>query len=205
MILTINLENVPQDLNINQLLALIKIYFYLNKQDFNYDAKEYLDDLAKLGYLLLTYNDKGDITYIKITTEGLKALKQSYSLVDELTSVSPKPIGDSLVNKLSQEIIELFPKGKKDGKWPFRSSSTVISQRLKLFSSKYKINLSDRYDDIIKATESYVKSFENDKNGMSLLKYFIDKQQSGSLLLDYLEQLDDIEDGDIIGDTNINL
>ena len=140
MFLNINLDKIPKELNLNCYFALIKVYMQLQKAPFNYGALLYVDRLAELGYLDITKDANGIISHVNLKSPANELIRASFNLSEQLqqdTFIKDLEIAD----KLAKEMIELYPKGKKDGKWPFRSSVATIATKLKTFSVKYKISL----------------------------------------------------------------
>lgn len=85
---------------------------------------------------------------------------------------------EELLN-LAKELKSIFPKGKKDGTpYYWSDGAQIIVRRLKLFFRKYGNTYSN--EDIKKAAENYVKSFNGDYRFMRLLKYFIFKEEKNS-------------------------
>ena len=72
---------------------------------------------------------------------------------------------------LAPKLIEIFPKGKKTETIYCRSNRLEVTNKLKKFFSYFGDEYSD--EDIIKATENYVKSFNGNYSYMRVLKYFI--------------------------------
>jgi hypothetical protein len=88
---------------------------------------------------------------------------------------------------LAEKLRELYPSGKKNGKWPFKSNLKDTTHKLKIFLKKYPEYSNSQ---IVKATKDYVDSFNqfDRDSGMHLLKYFIEKNNS-SLLVDWIEDV----------------
>lgn len=183
-------------------MALIKIHMHLNNESFSYRATEYLDVLESKGFIITKRDSNNKLLAFSLTPAANKLLKNSFILNDRLFDKIDTTTSIDVVSKLADEMRSIFPKGKKDNKWYFRSTKPTVIEKLQKFSVKYKIQLSTEYDNIIEATKQYVSNFEGSQGGMSIIKYFIEKQNNGSILLEYLEQLgEDNEDPDTPSNT----
>lgn len=100
---------------------------------------------------------------------------------------------DDRVETLARELMEVFPKGKKDGTSTYwRGNVKDTKLRLKKFFKLY----GDKYTDeqILKAAKQYVQSFNGNYSYMRVLKYFIWKDerkmnQEGEI---YVEEVSDL-------------
>ena len=167
MFLNIDLEKIPKNLDLNHYLALIKIYMLSKKASFNYGASAYINKLIELNYINANKDVNNKLISVRLTNESTRLIEESFKLIEKF-SENISEVDTELVTNLAKEMIELYPKGKKDNKWPFRSSVTTIVAKLKTFSVKNKVSLIKEFDNILKATQNYVEAFKNDKNGMSL-------------------------------------
>ena len=166
--------------------------------------------------ILLTINE--DINYEKVIeqllTKGLigesysEEVKSGYFLTLSVTEIMNNIIADSItitevdnneLEKLAQQLKEIFPKGKKDGTSFYWSEGVkLIVRRLKIFFKKYGYN--HTADEIINAAEQYVEGFNGNYQYMQLLKYFIFKEKKGvagdiegeSALLTHLDNVNEI-------------
>lgn len=130
--------------------------------------------------------------FLKKTSEGYAFHEGKLSKI-RTWIVKSSVSADSLdrVTRLAKEMQEVFPEGKKDGKYYWRDSTKIIAQRLVSFIKKF-----GDYEDeeFIEATKAYVKSFNGDYSFMQLLKYFIYKRDNNSgevnsQLSSYIENL----------------
>lgn len=88
-----------------------------------------------------------------------------------LTSDEVVPKDDEL-DILTEELMEIFPSGKKDGTSTYwRGNKKDIKLRLKKFFKLYGNKFT--FDQIKEATKRYVNSFNGDYMYMRVLKYFI--------------------------------
>lgn len=103
------------------------------------------------------------------------------------------------LKELASKLKSIFPKGSKDGtNTPWADGVALIEKRLKIFFKKYG---EYPYEDIIKATQKYVDSFNGNYRLMRTLRYFIWKESRGAAgdvestsdLLTFLERADDVE------------
>jgi 3-methyladenine DNA glycosylase AlkD len=124
------------------------------------------------------------------------------------------------ITSLAMALKIVFPKGKKDGTNLYWAEGTaLIVKRLRLFFKKYEDTFPEIYiteyqtlteqefnnfidNQIIKAAESYVKSFNGIYTYMKVLKYFLFKEKIGAArdiesesdLLNYLENYNQEEE-----------
>ncbi len=115
------------------------------------------------------------------STEGLFDHKPTRTALSKYTNAviaaeDNNLSSDEELADLAQKLKDIYPKGKKEGKWPWTEGPALIIRRLKIFEKKY-----GKYpaQDIIDATQKYV----NDNFGsqeMRLLKYFIFKEAVGA-------------------------
>lgn len=134
------------------------------------------------------------------TTEGYILAPHMVPIIESWVAYSSIPkINKRDLEKLADSLRELYPSGKKEGtNYYWRDSTKTIANRLSVFIKKYGNNYSD--EDIIKATEKYIKSFNGNYHYMQLLKYFIYKDDN-SQLLSYIEN----EDSENISDWTTRL
>jgi len=84
---------------------------------------------------------------------------------------------------LAERIRELFPKGAKAGKYPWRTSVKELTTRLKKLDKHHEME--EFTDDfVIKTTENYVNRFtiRDIDAGMQTCKYFVEKDGSSTLI-----------------------
>ena len=104
---------------------------------------------------------------ISLTKKGNETLE--YLQVHGNSKVINK---DQDITKLVMQMKELYPKGKKPGtNYMWRCSTPELVKRIKVLIAKYDFNYSN--EQILNATEKYVKSFNGNYTMMRLLKYFI--------------------------------
>lgn len=155
----------------------------------NIDLEKSSKELVNKGFATKFFKTDEDYNWeLSLTDSGLEKL--SIILADSEMKEEPK---DELAD-LASKLKEIFPKGKKDGtNYYWAEGNSLIIRRLKLFFKKYGNNYS--HEQIIKAAENYVKSFNGDYRFMKLLKYFIFKEKIGvggdvegeSELVNYIE------------------
>ena len=90
-----------------------------------------------------------------------------------LVSDNSIPSEDRIVNLVTR-MRELFPKGMKVNNSAWRGNIRELKLRMQKFFKMYG-DYSD--EDILKATKSYVESFNGDYTFMRILKYFILKSE----------------------------
>lgn len=117
-------------------------------------------------------------------------------LNDLLSDDVPEMQGTNTLEELAKKLKELYPKGLKPGTQQYWAEGVaLIVKRLKAFIKKYGEH---SYEDIIRATEAYIKSFNGDYRYMKTLKYFIwsekpnraGESESSSDLLTFIENKD---------------
>lgn len=78
--------------------------------------------------------------------------------------------------ELAKELQELYPKGRKPGTtYMWRGTTAEIVKKLKTITVKYKCEFTK--EQAIKATKTYIQSFNGDYTRMRLLKYFLLKSE----------------------------
>lgn len=127
----------------------------------------------------------------KLTPTGVELVEGI--LLNSEFAPSPKEEDDRFLN-LAAKLIELFPKGRKEGtNYMWRDSKAIIAKRLKAVVKKYDVEFTD--EQAVEATRRYVASFNGDYRYMQLLKYFLMKKNTltgdeNSQFLSYLENDD---------------
>jgi hypothetical protein len=156
-------------LTINEYLLLYKVRCLKNGLDipFTGDAKA-LDSLIDKGYAV---KSRADNIVLTSKTNKLFAVKE-----DKL-------------DELAIQVRELFPKGKKNGQYYWRSNKPELEVKLKAFKKAFKDVTNEQ---ILQATKKYVNNFTdyNRDSGMQLAKYFISKDNMSTLYTE-IENLDD--------------
>lgn len=198
--MTISLNKIAIEQNgltVDEALLLLSIH---NKVDFN-NAKQ---SLINKGFITAQLNSEMKPIGWRVTSKGVQILDDT--IVDSDKYQEPIEKLESLAKSLK----ELFPKGKKDGtNYYWAEGNALIVRRLKLFFKKYGNIYTE--EQIIKATEKYVQSFNGNYKFMKLLKYFIFKEKIGaggdiegeSDLITYIENCN--EDTNIKNDWEVTL
>jgi hypothetical protein len=111
-------------------------------------------------------------------SDGVKAYNDI--VIKSSLTANGSPTKDEELEALAIRLKEIYPKGKKDDRWPWAEGVALIKKRLQAFFVKY-----GRYsaEEIIDATERYVQE-KQDQEDMRLLKYFIfrDKKVDGEVV-----------------------
>lgn len=97
------------------------------------------------------------------------------------------------IEGLALKMMELFPKQKKEGTSQyFRGNTKDVTLRLKKFFKLYGNTYSD--EQILEATDKYVKSFNGNYSYMRVLKYFIwkDEKKTDSNGIGYISEVSDL-------------
>lgn len=150
-------------LNVNQYLLLLKIYYRTKGKSFNF--KE-----TKVDYLYL--RDNG---FLVLEGNNVQLKGKAVNLIEGNTKRD--------YETLASKVREIFPKGAKSGRYPWRASVKDLTTKLKKLDKHYDMSVySD--DVIIKTAESYVNRFtlQDMDSGMQICKYFLEKDNSSSLM-----------------------
>lgn len=167
MTISLNKNAIQQNgLTVDEALLLLSIH---NNVDFN-SAKQ---SLINKGFITAQLNAEMKPIGWRVTNKGIQILDDTIIDSDKYQEPVEK------LESLAQSLKDLFPKGKKDGtNYYWADGVALIVRRLKLFFKKYGNTYSS--EQIIKATEKYVKSFNGNYKFMKLLKYFIFKEKIGA-------------------------
>lgn len=188
---TINLNKeiaLQNGVTIGEVLLLLGIH---NKVNFD----ESKMGLIQKGLITADRNDLFQRIGWRLTNKGAEILD---SVI--MDSGKQQESDDRLI-QLATKLKEIFPKGKKDGtNYYWTEGVSLIARRLKLFFRKYGDTFTD--EQIIQASERYVKGFNGNYQYMRLLKYFILKEKVGaggevegdSELISYIENSGQEED-----------
>ena len=96
-----------------------------------------------------------------------------------LLSKDPDVPEEDKLDALASQLMEIFPKGKKEGTTSYwRGNRKEIRERLQKFFKLYGNKYTD--EQILKATQDYVSSFNGNYSYMRVLKYFILKDERKS-------------------------
>ena len=122
---------------------------------------------------------------LPVTQDMIESLQERGLLIDE--SLSPEgesfvadllndtkrfPSSDARIERLAERLMEVFPKGKKEGTpYYWKGNKKEIKDKLKKFFVYFGNSYTD--DQIVQAARMYVASFNGDYRFMRLLKYFI--------------------------------
>lgn len=112
---------------------------------------------------------------------------------DILLSADKSVPSDERLDSLVDKLMEIFPKGKKEGTTIYwRGNRKDNKERLQKFFKLYGNKYSD--EQILHATNEYVKSFNGQYNYMRALKYFIwkDVRKTNSNNEGYIEEVSDL-------------
>lgn len=97
------------------------------------------------------------------------------------------------IESLAANMMELFPSGKKQGTSQYyRGNRKDITLRLKKFFKLYGNRFTD--EQILEATDKYVKAFNGNYSYMRVLKYFIwkDEKKLDSEGIGYVSEVSDL-------------
>lgn len=84
---------------------------------------------------------------------------------------------DDFFTELASKMRELWPTGKKDGKWDWRESVQNLASRLKWVWAKRE--LADyTIEDCLLVCRQYLSAYKDNTKYMKLLKYFIIRQKN---------------------------
>lgn len=104
---------------------------------------------------------------IRLTNKGTEKLNNVV-----IDSIDYTTKDENRLESLAKKLQEIYPSGRKEGtNYMWRGTNAEIVRKLKTLETKYNFKFSD--EQAIKATETYVKSFNGNYRFMQLLKYFI--------------------------------
>lgn len=147
------------DLTFKEVLAILLV----KESD---DISKLFNDLENKGVLI---NDTSFGGYLIANSYDARV---SNILLDSDKERQP----EARIDKLAEEMILKFPRGKKEGTTQyFRGNKKDIILRLKKFFKLYGNSYTD--EQILNATEAYVNSFNGNYSYMRVLKYFIWKDE----------------------------
>lgn len=153
-----------------------------------YGTEDMYNHLIKEGYITKINSSCYELNKkYTITNRGI-------NLFSDIVLNSDKNITESSnsISELASKLREIYPTGKMPGTtYYYKGNLQDIEKKLKSFKKRYG-NYTD--EDIIKATENYIKSFNGNYTYLKLLKYFIwkDEKRDGetiatSVLADWIE------------------
>ena len=153
-----------------------------------YGTEDMYNHLIKEGYITKINSSCYELDKkYTITNRGI-------NLLSDIVLNSDKCITESSnsISELASKLREIYPSGKMPGTtYYYKGNLQDIEKKLKSFKKRYG-NYTD--EDIIKATENYIKSFNGNYTYLKLLKYFIwkDEKRDGetvatSVLADWIE------------------
>lgn len=153
-----------------------------------YGTEDMYSHLIKEGYITKINSSCYELNKkYTITNRGI-------NLFSDIVLNSDRNITESSnsISELASKLREIYPTGKMPGTtYYYKGNLQDIEKKLKSFKKRYG-NYTD--EDIIKATENYIKSFNGNYTYLKLLKYFIwkDEKRDGetiatSVLADWIE------------------
>lgn len=103
----------------------------------------------------------------RLTNKGIDKLNNS--IIDSFEYTENE---ENRLENLAKKLQEIYPSGRKDGtNYTWKGTTAEIVRKLKTLQTKYKFKFTD--EQAIKATKTYVESFNGSYRFMQLLKYFI--------------------------------
>ena len=139
--------------------------------------------LEELLYLILLDNQAVEETIAASLElkgwlhEGHLTEESRQRLASVLYNEEEKPSADLRIDILTEKLMGIFPKGKKEGTpYYWKGNRKEIKEKLK----KFFVYFGDTYTDaqILSAAQKYVDSFNGNYRFMRLLKYFIWKNDT---------------------------
>lgn len=188
MTISLNEESCKRN-NITIAEALLLICY---SNDVNIGTTE--ASLISKGYITAKRDENYNPIGWRVTNLGIETLNSS------ILDAEKTPETEDRLTDLAKQLKEVFPKGKKDGTNLYWAEGVaLIVRRLKLFFKKYGDIYSN--EDIVKAAQNYIRSFNGNYQYMKVLKYFIFKEKLGanrevegeSELINYIENADQEE------------
>jgi hypothetical protein len=158
-------------ININEYLLLLSIYSQQNNKSIDYIER-------KADYLSL--QSKG---YLSLDGAMVSLLPRSLYLIEG--------IGRDYT-QLATDIRECFPRGSKDGKYPWRGTIKIIVDKLRKLDKGHGMG-DYTNDQILTSCREYVSNFNQMTmdRGMQIAPYFIEKD-GNSTLMAWLEKEDEV-------------
>lgn len=151
-----------KDLSVNEYITLLSVYYKTKSVKINYvDRKSDYFSLRDKGYLI-------------INGSSVVLTPQSLILIEGR--------GRDYI-QLATSIRDIFPKGTKNGKYPWKGTVKAIVEKLKKLDKSY--GMSDYSDEeIISVTKRYINrfSFADMDRGMQIATYFVEKDGDSSLM-----------------------
>lgn len=125
-----------------------------------------LCDLSVTQDMIESLQERGLLIEESLSPEG-----ESF-VADMLNDTKRFPSSDARIERLAERLMEVFPKGKKEGTpYYWKGNKKEIKDKLKKFFVYFGNSYTD--DQIVQAARMYVASFNGDYRFMRLLKYFI--------------------------------
>ena len=125
-----------------------------------------LCDLSVTQDMIESLQERGLLIEESLSPEG-----ESF-VADLLNDTKRFPSSDARIERLAERLMEVFPKGKKEGTpYYWKGNKKEIKDKLKKFFVYFGNSYTD--DQIVQAARMYVASFNGDYRFMRLLKYFI--------------------------------
>jgi len=171
MQITIDTERITRrGLSINEYLSLLAIYSKQNGKSIDYMER-------KVDYLSLSSKQ-----YVLIDGGTVSLLPKALFLIEG--------IGRDYT-QLATSIRECFPRGSKDGKYPWRGTIKILVDKLKKLDKGH--GMADyTIDKIVAVCSNYVAQFNEQTidRGMQIAPYFIEKDGNSGLMA-WLEKEDE--------------
>ena len=183
-----------KEINIDTLCFLMSLYF-------NKPITERTIEEVKTYYAITDYDEETDKEILTISHEGID-LVESVMLDSEFKQSALK---EDKYDIMAEKMMELFPKGRKEGtNCMWRDSKIIIARRLRALVKNTGVTLNE--EEVLDATKRYVSSFNGNYTFMQVLKYFISKKDrntgdENSQLLSFIENKEDViseDNGELI-------
>ena len=160
-----------RNISINEYLLLLSIYHQQNNRSIDYAERraDYLS-LQSKGYLSL---DGAMVSLLPRSLYLIEGIGRDYT-------------------QLANDIRECFPKGSKDGKYPWRGTIKIIIDKLRKLDKGHGMG-DYTNDQILAVCKEYVDQFNHMTmdRGMQIAPYFIEKD-GNSTLMAWLEKEDEV-------------
>lgn len=164
-------------------------------QNYNWSIEE------ALLLLYLSVGESLDKTLESLKTKGLiynsrgsyRPFFKTCEKLEDILNTSNNAIPVDTFKELAITLMSIMPQGKVEGTpYYFKCNKYEVAQSLQRFYVEYNSDNEYSHEDIIRATMSYVESFEGDYTYMALLKNFIYRStDNSSELASYLENIKD--------------
>lgn len=113
-----------------------------------------------------------------LNPESMMQLDQLTAFLRQNYDIVPCERSTTFYDELAEKLIDLWPKGNKEGKFPWRDSKKNISMRLHCLWQDRKLP-DYTIEQCTTVARNYLAQFADNNKYMKTLKYFISKRTEG--------------------------